>query len=579
MKSKVKSNFVGLVALLAIFVSCVSTGEAAEFNLTGLTRVVKGKTIGPDSFVILKEQTIQNSYGIPYVWVEMGVSGTIEGYTALKGLRYETFTDFPDIVLRGRNNFEPYYHGVGRYEAAEGTKLVILFPAAAKDWNRKAYHIAHTANNYGQIGTVKPAGDANKLNPGLGVYFPSLMIDKGYAVLFSSRSSSNATGVGPNSVTLDDGTVLPNKAYGMHAGLFHDLTMVGQRYVEYRLGQKTKRMYFYGKSQGANLGRLFNYGPGANLDYKDPSKKVFDGFIHNSPGGGLFLPVMEVKGKDVLFQTKEDKENFVPQIDVLHEIYVGEQYIESAYWGSYYEVNRDNQRMLNAKGLGAKSRTYELKNVSHEDGTSTYLPTTDNLNLNPEIGGFMDAMIDMLDSWVDLGIKPPPTRSNSYDLGDVNHDGILENPAIELPEIACPTGVYYLFPKGQDGSGNLGFVAYLKEDRPIWNFSAASTQKGKQTLPPNFEESWLEPLNHFEMTVDMNGNGVRDTKESITKAWRRRATQGYKSGILARDETLTHAKYEREVVKVAADLYAQGFLSLRGLYSYVEAARLSDVGR
>ena len=81
------------------------------------------------------------------------------------------------------------------------------------------------------------------------------------------------------------------------------------------------------------------------------------------------------------------------------------------------------------------------------------------------------------------------------------------------------------------------------------------------------------------MTVDMNGNGVRDTKESITKAWRRRATQGYKSGILARDETLTHAKYEREVIKVAADLYAQGFLSLRGLYSYVEAARLSDVGR
>ena len=161
MKSKVKFHLVGLVALLAIFVLCVNPLGAKEknpsggdFNLDGLKRIVNGVTIGPDSFNIIKEETIYNSYGIPYVWVEMGVSGTIEGYTALEGMRYETFTDFPDIVLRGRNNFYPYYHGVGRYEAAEGSKLVIIFPASQKDWNRKAYHIAHTAGNYGQIGNV-----------------------------------------------------------------------------------------------------------------------------------------------------------------------------------------------------------------------------------------------------------------------------------------------------------------------------------------------------------------------------------------------------------------------------------------
>jgi hypothetical protein len=174
----------------------------------------------------------------------MGIGGTIEGYTALKGMRYETFTDFPDIVLRGRGNFEPYYHGTANYNAADGTKLVILFPAYVKDWNGKIYFIAHIAGNYSQIGTVKPAGDAYKLNPGLGVYFPSLMVDKGYAILFSSRSSSNQTGVGPSTVTLDDGTVLGHKAFGMHAGLFHDLTMVGKRYIEMRLDGKPGERIF-----------------------------------------------------------------------------------------------------------------------------------------------------------------------------------------------------------------------------------------------------------------------------------------------------------------------------------------------
>ncbi len=242
-------------------------------------------------------------------------------------------------------------------------------------------------------------------------------------------------------------------------------------------------------------------------------------------------------------------------------------------------VNRDNQTILKAKGLGKKSRTYELKNVSHEDGQSTYLPSTDNLDENPEIGGFMDAMIDTLDRWVDQGIKPPPTRSDDYYLADPKQDGTLRNPSIELPEIACPAGVYYLFPIGQEGSGSLGFVAYLKEDRPIWNFSAANTQKGQQTLPPDFDYSWLEPLNQFEEKVDMNGNGVRDTKESITKAWRRRAIEGHKTGVLGRYETITHDIYEGCVNVVAEDLHKQGFLSERGLHSYMDASSLSDVGR
>ena len=77
----------------------------------------------------------------------------------------------------------------------------------------------------------------------------------------------------------------------------------------------------------------------------------------------------------------------------------------------------------------------------------------------------------------------------------------------------------------------------------------------------------------------MNNNGARDTRESITKAWQRQLSEGHKTGILGPGETINHAKYVSQIVKIVSELYEQGFLTARALYTYIDAAMRSDVGK
>src|SRR2546427_12264712 len=60
--------------------------------------------------------------------------------------------------------------------------------------------------------------------------------------------------------------------------------------------------------------------------------------------------------------------------------------------------------------------------------------------------GLLHLYLDILDRWVEKGETPPPTRSDLLELGDAGRDNVNENPAIALPEVACPLGVYYTFP-------------------------------------------------------------------------------------------------------------------------------------
>lgn len=113
--------------------------------------------------------------------------------------------------------------------------------------------------------------------------------------------------------------------------------------------------------------------------------------------------------------------------------------------GPYISLKRRNARILVEKGLGAKSRTYEIVGVSHADAGRVWPSELRKQNL--DLSGVFNGLIDVLDHWVDDGIDPGPTRSDAYSLGDVDGDGRLENSAISLPEIACPTGVYYEFPE------------------------------------------------------------------------------------------------------------------------------------
>jgi hypothetical protein len=147
----------------------------------------------------------------------------------------------------------------------------------------------------------------------------------------------------------------------------------------------------------------------------------------------------------------------------------------------------------------------------------------------------------------------------------VNGDFALDHPAVRLPEVACPLGVYHEFPAGVDRPGRTGFAAFLRQARP-------SVNADTEPLPPGFDESWLEPLDGRGRPLDMNENGVRDTRESVEQAWTRRRIHGERTGVLDAGEAFTPERYARCVIQVASDLADDGLLSDAALFHYVAEA-------
>jgi len=68
------------------------------------------------------------------------------------------------------------------------------------------------------------------------------------------------------------------------------------------------------------------------------------------------------------------------------------------------------------------------------------------------------------------------------------------------------------------------------------------------------------------MFVDMNKNGRRDKRETVTQAWRRR-------GLLKAGETFSRAKYVECVQSTAAKLRKENLITEKVANLYVEDAK------
>lgn len=573
-----------LAGMMALFLG-IETGKAQALNndcsgLAGAARKSGNKTIGVQKCTIFEETAFQNAGGVAYDRIEVGLQGTIEGYAVKSGLEMYHFPDYPEFVLAQKGNLGPYLHGTSEYSGEKGKSGLTLFlPKQAAGWNGKLFMIFHGGAMYPPIGDLLPR--PARYNPLMGANeYVGLMIERGYAVVYTRRSAS-AGRPGDRDVVLDDGTLLKERTHGYHVGLLRDWTILAKNFVESRLGRKPQRTYWYGRSAGAAPGRLINYIAGANTDTQ--GKRLFDGFILDDPAGGFFWPTLKfarVDNKDGSFSVKADEQDrllfddsrkaaFAPQLDTLHQNYSGPRWVATTWGGDYPTLKRINATLLREKGLGAKNRLYEIMGVSHGDAGAHHKSARweENLDLTP----IFDALVDVLDQWVERGMEPPPTQSDVLAFGDVNGDGVNENPAIALPEIACPTGVYYEYParagggEGAVGAGRTGFAAFLEEARPAVN---ADTMK----LPAGFDEAWLEPLDSRGRFVDMNSNNVRDTRESITQAWRRRGREGRKYGTLRYDETLTQGAYASCVARAASELYNRRLISEGALLQYLQQA-------
>ncbi|HUK40615.1 MAG TPA: alpha/beta hydrolase domain-containing protein [Candidatus Acidoferrales bacterium] len=504
------------------------------------SKQVMGKPVGVELCRIISEETVYDIKGHKFRRVEIGLTGTVEGWASTeKGSRAIYFTDGPDFVFAQSGLNGPRARGIARYEASTGHGLTVFYPEDPRQWNGKLYITAHGAGSYGDIGTLIPRDPNAKYNQLQNINrYVAIMIDKGYAVAHTMRSSDRARG--DVTVTLEDGTTLKNNV-SSHAGLIISWTKLAQNLIAQRIGSKPKRTYFYGHSAGGFLGRLINYQPGANLDAD--GKQVFDGFLLDDAGGGLWLPKLTVNNKDVLFTTDQDRQRFAKQIDVSHVLYVGET-------EDYLPKKRENALILSAKGLGAKHRMYEILGLSHFDAGQ--VSRADLVFQSLDLSGLYDALIDRLDAWVEKDVAPTPTKSDLKELRPANGNGTNNDAAVALPEVACPLGVYYIFPPQLD-PGRRG---------------------GQETSFAVFDGTNLEPLDGRGVFVDMNRNGVRDKRETATQAWQR-------LGLLKAGQKLTQAVYVNCVKAAAAKLRKEGLLPNKVGEFYVERAskiRLPEQG-
>src|ERR1043166_9186686 len=483
----------------AKFKDAVSCNE-----LTAPAKQAMGKSVGVEQCQIVSEETVYDIKVHRVRRVELALTGTLEGSVSTeKGSRAIYFTDGPDFVFAQSGLNGPRARGIARYEAATGHGMTIFYPEDPGQWNGKLYITAHGAGSYGAIGALIPRDPNAKYNSLQNINrYVGLMIDKGYAVAHTMRTSDRTRG--DVTVTLEDGSTVKNNL-SSHAGLITSWTNLAQNLIAKRVGTKPRRTYFYGHSAGGFHGRLINYHPGANL--ADDGKPVFDAFLLDDAGGGLWLPKLMVNNKDVLFLTDQDRQRFAKQIDVSHVLYIGET-------EDYLQNKRENARLLRDKGLGAKHRMYEILGVSHFDAGQVSRP--DLVYQSLDLSGLYDSLIDRLDSWVEKDIAPTPTKSDLMELGRANNigNGTNGNSAVAQPEVACPLGVYYIFPPQLD-PGRRG---------------------GQETAFAAFDGTNLEPLDGRGVFVDMNGSGVRDKRETLSEAWQR-------IGLLKAGQKLTQAGY------------------------------------
>ena len=239
-----------------------------------------------------------------------------------------------------------------------------------------------------------------------------------------------------------------------------------------------------------------------------------------------------VDGKDTLFTTDEGRRSFAKQIDTTHILYLGET-------GDFLINKRENAKILREKGLGTRHRMYEFRGVSHFD--SGQVSRADLMAQTVDLTALYEALIERLDLWVEKDLAPPPTKSDLLELGDTNRDSINDNPGIALPDVACPLGVYYTFPPEVD-PGRRG---------------------GQETALARFDGANLEPLDGRGELVDMNGNGMRDKRETLTQAWQR-------LGLLKSGQPFSAAAYQKCVKESVALLQRQELLLKSAGDYYIE---------
>ena len=477
-----------------------------------------GHTVGVTQCDIVSETKVADSRGKSFVRVEIAISGSVYGYIppATVGITRLDVTDYPQ-ALYTQFGVTKWVGGTANYSGggdAKGTGLTLIYPdpASKTPWNGKVYFVVHGSDDNEPLGDLVPVGKDGFTEKTYANFYARQMMDKGYAVIYARRPGSYTKPV--LKATLDDGkgTVM-GEDIGDHVGMMLDFYKIGKAMIADRLGKAPTAAYWFGHSGGVVLGRLINYF-GGNWD--EHGKRYFDGFFSDDPGGGFMMPVLlgkdEVFGEkdgrvtynpaDVLFGTPGSKAKFTKEITIGHGAYLAShEWIPTVL---YPTLKRQTAVILHERGLDNMAVLYEVAGVSH-------LPNTvGSPEKTLDLGPLADMVIDLLDNWAQHDVPPPPTIANLAALGIGGSYAAEHTQSLELPPIACPTGVRYFYPPPRGGATATAYAA--------------------------FDGKSLEPVNSRGNLIDVNGNGYRDTMPTIDQAWVDR-------GLILAGETVDAKKY------------------------------------
>lgn len=551
--------WMGLLAGAMVMPPSVRAADLSEVtscdDLMAPKKQVNGKMVGQET-CRMREMDLEY-LGRKYKRVDMGVSGTVEGYTLKdNSRRYANyFNVYPEFVYPQAGEADAQvFHGIGRYSMSTGHMVTVIYPVDRGAWNGKVFLHNHGAGRSFARGNAKSWElEADPSDPirDLGRY-ERTMIEKGYA-LAKTRRSTLMQG-GDVLVTLDDGTVLRERNLTEQPPWIMDMAKLAGNLTKVRLGALPSKTYWYGHSGGARPGRMVNYKAGLNQDAD--GTPIIDGIIVDDAGSGLWVPIVMKDGKDVLFATDAEKQHFVPMIEIGHLLYVNETPDDPPAWrgGNNFLANkRINAKTLMDKGLGNKFRYYEIDGISHSGPSAAPSPADRYPNIL-DMDLLMEGFIDLLDNWVVNGVAPPPNRSDWRELGDANRDNIIENAAIDMPEVSCPLGVFHIY-----GNGTETGVTQFKP------FTTAPLMLEPLDGRGEFRDD-LDIVNVSAGFVDMNGNGYRDFVETTTEAWQR-------VGLLKPEETFNRERFVQCVRQSADSLVKNKFFMTRTVDKYLQKSR------
>jgi len=571
---------------------------------------VEERLVGPTECRIIAEQIIHNANGIPYRQITMAISGTVFGYAPVNAVivpplgtgeegegEAQFFSDHA-FIWQARGLMGPFVPGVAYYNYTEETpsSVEILIPQNPADWNGNMWVLAHGGGRFPALQMFPRLPDQfNRYTEASESAGP--LIDMGYAVIWTRRDAATTVESSmdvANYAVLDNGMTVggpgkPGMAFNETMGLMRDFTVITRKYVEEQLGQRPKALFFRGHSGGGAMGRSLNVVRGMNTDHD--GQQLFQGFYLDDSAGGrgatAYFWEAEVvdefgsfrlnpSDNDMLTFDEDQRRFMAPVVEVIHGAYSGGRTatvprIFERVPATYTQYKRENARINIEKGLGDVWKSYEIVDVSHSDASSIADDYPEVAKDMIDIGGVGIALHQALVDWALTGKKPPETRVDAFDVWEVDPN---TGPAIQLPESACPRGVYRTYMNLPDGRG-LGasptiFIPYLTELRPQINED--------QPRPKGFQEEWLEPLNRKGYLVDMTGSGHRMTRPTIKQIWHLRYRDGKKTGILRPYEALTRERYAECVTSVASALRADGLLTEEAERWYFERAKTDDIG-